>query len=56
MSNNLEYINEYNREHYRQFKAVIKPDEMEKLEKKLKELKMSKAQFLRNAIRELINK
>lgn len=53
MSNNIEYINEYNKTHYKRFRAYITPEEMEELEQKLKLLGMTKPQFLRKAIKEL---
>lgn len=56
MANNIEYINNYNKEHYRQFKVVLKPDEYKQLEDKLKSLKMTKTQFVRNALEELLKK
>lgn len=50
---NREYIIKYNKEHYRAFKVDLKKEELEALEKKLKEKQLSKAQFLRNAIKKL---
>lgn len=43
-------IIEYNKKHYKQFKVDLKIDEMENLEMMLKEDKVSKASFLREAI------
>lgn len=56
MANNIEYINAYNKEHYKQFKVALKPDEYKLLEDKLKSLKMTKTQFVRNALEELLKK
>lgn len=51
-----DYFNKYNKEHYRQFKVALKPDEYKLLEDKLKSLKMSKTQFVRDALNELLKK
>lgn len=50
---NKEYKIKYNKEHYKAFKVDLKKEELEALEKKLKEKQLSKAQFLRNAIKKL---
>ena len=47
------YIQEYNKKHYKTFKVDLKIDEMEKLNNLLKKHKLTKAQFLRDAIKEL---
>lgn len=51
--NQKQYIIEYNREHYKAFKVDLKVEELEELEKLLKEKKITKAQFLREAIQKL---
>ena len=51
--NQVKYIQQYNKEHYKTFKVDLKIEEMEKLEKILKEKGMTKAQFLRDAIKKL---
>lgn len=48
--NQQRYIQNYNKEHYKTFKVDLKKDEIEELEDLLKKKKLSKAQFLRNAI------
>lgn len=50
---NLKYIQEYNKEHYKAFKVDLKVEELEELEEMLKKKNLTKAQFLRNAIKEL---
>lgn len=54
--NQQKYIQEYNKEHYKTFKVDLKINEWEELENLLKGLKMTKAEFLRNAINELAHK
>ena len=48
--NESKYKQQYNKEHYRTFKVDLKKEEFDKLEQKLKELGLTKAQFLRDAI------
>lgn len=50
--NQLKYIQEYNKKHYKTFKVDLKIKEFEELEKILKKAKLTKAQFLRNAIQD----
>lgn len=47
------YIQEYNKSHYKTFKVDLKINEWEELEDLLKGLKMTKAEFLRDAIKQL---
>ena len=56
MSNNIEYIKEYNKTHYKRFRVYLTPEEMDELEELLDKLGISKAQFLKDAIKELKNK
>ena len=56
MGNKIEYINKYNKDHYKQFKAILKTEEMEILNEELNKRKMNKSQFIRFAINELIKK
>ena len=56
MSNKIKYITGYNKEHYKQLKVYLTPDEMSELEFQLTRLKLTKAQFVRNAIKELKKK
>lgn len=51
--NQTKYIQQYNKEHYRTFKVDLKKDEWEQLDKILKEKGITKAQFLREAIKKL---
>jgi len=51
--NQQKYIQEYNKEHYKTFKVDLKVEEMQELETMLTSLHLSKAQFLRNAIKSL---
>lgn len=54
--NQQDYIKEYNKAHYKTFKVDLKITEFEELEKILKKAKLTKAQFLRNAIKDLKQK
>ena len=47
------YRKDYNRKNYGAFKVDLKKDELEELEKELKEKNMTKASFLRKAIEKL---
>lgn len=51
--NQAKYIQQYNKEHYKTFKVDLKKDELEKLDKLLKEKGLTKAQFLRDAIEKI---
>lgn len=51
--NQKQYIIDYNKEHYKAFKVDLKVEELEELEKLLKEKHKTKAQFLREAIQQL---
>ncbi len=51
--NQNQYIQQYKKEHYSIFKVNLKKDDMECLNKLLKEKGLTKAQFLRNAIDDL---
>ena len=50
MANNYKYINQYNKDHYKQFKASISINDYEVLKNILNSLKMSNAEFLRLSI------
>ena len=54
--NQLKYIQEYNKEHYKTFKVDLKIKEFEELEKILKKAKLTKAEFLRQSIKEYKNR
>jgi len=47
----MNYKVKYNKEHYKVFKVDLKIEEAEELERILKGKKLTKAQFLRNAIK-----
>lgn len=47
--NQKDYIREYNKQHYSQFKANIKKQEMEELNELLKKYHMNKTQFILKA-------
>lgn len=47
------YKQEYNKEHYKEFRAYLKLEEMQELESLLKKLNKTKAQFLRESIDKL---
>ena len=49
----MKYIQEYNKEHYKAFKVDLKVQELDELEALLQKKGLSKAQFLRNAIKDL---
>lgn len=51
--NQSKYNQKYNKEHYKAFKVDLKKEELEQLEKLLKEKGITKAQFLRDAIKKL---
>lgn len=51
---NKEYKIRYNKEHYKAFKVDLKIEELEALEKKLKKKGITKAQFLREAIKNML--
>lgn len=44
--NQKEYIKEYQKENYKQFKTKLKPNEMEEINDFLKENNMSKREFI----------
>lgn len=48
---NMNYKVEYNKKHYKAFKVDLKIEELEELEEILKKKGLTKAQFLRNAIK-----
>lgn len=54
--NQQQYIKQYNQTHYKTFKVELKKEEKEELDELLKSLSMTKAAFLRNAIKELKEK
>lgn len=54
--NNIKYINEYNKSHYKQLKVQLQPEEYKVLEQELNRLKLTKIQFIRDAIQDLKNK
>lgn len=49
--NKIEYNAEYNRTHYKTFKANLKPDDYEEIEEILKKENWSKADYLRESIK-----
>lgn len=51
--NQQQYIKEYNQEHYKTFKVELKKEEKEELDELLKKLGITKASFLRDAIKNL---
>lgn len=51
--NQSKYIQEYRKNKKKQFNVDLNKDEAEELEKLLKEKKLTKVQFIRNAIEEL---
>jgi hypothetical protein len=55
-NNKNKYITEYNKEHYKQLKVYLQPDEYNDLEYHLERLNVSKVQFIRDAINNLKNK
>ena len=48
--NKKNYIQEYNKEHYKTFKVDLKKEELQELNELLKKEGLTKAQFLRDAI------
>lgn len=53
--NQLEYIKEYNKKHYKAFKVDLKKEELDNINNLLKENNMTKAEFLRLSIKLLKN-
>lgn len=53
--NKVKYNQQYNKEHYKQFKTELKAKEKEELDKLLKENNLSKVEFIRKA-KELLEK
>lgn len=51
--NQKDYIIEYKKTHYKAFKVDLKVEELKELEALLKEKKITKAEFLRNSIKQL---
>lgn len=45
--NQLEYIKEYNKQHYKDFKAKLKKEDYEEIEKIRKQTKLNKTQFIK---------
>ena len=54
--NQKEYIKNFHKQYYLQFKVDLKKEEKEELDKLLLEKNLTKSQFLRNAIEELKKK
>lgn len=54
--NQNEYINDYKKKHYKQFRVDLKTEDMEELNVLLKGLGLTKSQFLKNAIQDLKQK
>lgn len=48
--NQLKYIQKYQEEHYKVFKAKLKPDEYNVIDEYMKKNKLNKSTFLRKAI------
>ncbi|MGN1268192.1 MAG: hypothetical protein ACI4U0_01610 [Candidatus Aphodocola sp.] len=53
--NQTKYINEWQKEHKKQFKVDLNKDEFENAEKLLKEKKLTKVGFVRLALKNLEN-
>lgn len=51
--NQQKYIQQYNKEHYKTFKVDLKKEELDNINMLLKEKNMTKAEFLRLAIKTL---
>lgn len=54
--NQQQYIQDYNKAHYRAFKVDLKIEELEELNDLLEKKGLTKAQFLRDAIKKLKKK
>lgn len=54
--NQKEYIKEYQKENYKQFKTKLKPNEMEEVNQFLKDNNMNKREFVKNAYKTLMLK
>lgn len=55
MSNNIQYIKEYNKKTYKRLQTYLTKEKMEDFEKALKKNNLTKAQFINKAINQLIN-
>jgi len=55
MSNNIQYIKEYNKKTYKRLQTYLTKEKMEEFEKALKRNNLTKAQFINKAINQLIN-
>ena len=53
--NQIEYIKEYNKKHYKTFKVDLKKEEYDEAENLLKEKHLKKSEFLRKSIENLKN-
>ena len=51
---NIDYIREYNKVHYKQFKAELGIEEYNEIKKLLKELKMGNVDLIRYAYEKLL--
>lgn len=51
--NQIKYIQQYNKEHYKTFKVNLKIKEYDELDKILKKKNLTKADFLKKAIEEI---
>lgn len=51
--NQIKYIQQYNKEHYKTFKVNLKIKEYDELDKILKKKKLTKADFLKKAIEDI---
>jgi len=55
MSNNIQYIKEYNKKTYKRLQTYLTKEKMEEFEEALKRNNLTKAQFINKAINLLIN-
>lgn len=55
MSNNIQYIKEYNKKNYKRLQTYLTKEKMEDFEEALKKNNLTKAQFINKAINLLIN-
>ena len=51
--NQIKYIQQYNKEHYKTFKVNLKIKEYDELDKILKKKNLTKADFLKKAIEDI---
>lgn len=55
MSNNIDYIKEYNKVHYKRLEVYLTNEEMDAFKDALAKHNLTKSQFIKDAIKKLID-